>query len=502
MENDGLHSDPHANDEGVNGSAGRGEGDSEGSRANGEGRPHVLYEARPPAAEPSRLRARVRRIAEVLGRATSWILTHVTSPAVTPLIIGLVTYACLNWGAVRVLPFEGNDGTALGLELSQSLDLVDAGARAGLDDEPAGVRQTTSQPPNLTIPGTNVSITALLGLLGETQVQGLLVTEDGPAVVTGKTSANGPAAAPAARTYRVRLQVHGPRVSARVETDSKATVQEAITAAAEQLYGEIEPVKAAYYYFYRDPDRSLALVQRILAARDDPRRADAHHVWGLILRNQLDADGALDELTQALAATSDPKQQAAIHLDMGYVAANAKRWDEAIDHFDQASTDRARAEDGGMWARWLAWGRQSGAWFLPAIRKADVLRESGRPGALAVYEYGRQLDGVSTEPWMGMGRVELDDGNYANATVAYGQAVRLAPSKAFRAAAVRAVGDALIAAGCRAEGVRRYADAFAIDPSYPIELTQPLSGRTCPAATTGDDADAACAQYARPIARD
>jgi hypothetical protein len=243
----------------------------------------------------------------------NWILTHLTSPAVTPALIALGVYVIFNWGAVRVLPFDGDGGPALGLQLSRALDAIDAGARSGLDEDSTGVHAATSDAPNVTIPGANVSLTALLGLLGETQVQGVLVQEQTDATGDRKAAKG---EVPPKPTYRVRLQVHGPNVSARFETDPKPSRDEAITAAAEQLYAELEPVTAAYYFFFRDPDRSLALVRRALADPTEPRRYDAHHVSGLILRNQLDNDGALEELSAALASTTKPAQQASIYLDM------------------------------------------------------------------------------------------------------------------------------------------------------------------------------------------
>jgi tetratricopeptide (TPR) repeat protein len=432
----------------------------------------------------------------------NWVLTHLTSPSVTPAIIALAAYVWCTWGAVRVLPFDGDEGPALALQLSRALDGVDAGAHAGLDDDVPGVNATTSQPPNLTIPGTNVSITSLLGFLGETQVQGVVVRDDSPAPQATREphKTRTPRAAAVdekksetseKRTYRVRLQIHRLFQSARVETDPKATRDEAVTAAAEQLYAEIEPVTAAYYYFYRDSDRSLALIQRALANPDEPRRYDAHHAWGLVLRDLPDVDGALGEFRRALASTSEPMHRASIYLDMGYVAAEAKRWDEAVTYFDHASQAHAEAAPSG-WKVWL----QPRPWIVPSIRKADVLRESGRLD-LAFAEYAKDLRdaGPSMEVWSGLGRVYVAKGKLAKAITVFDRARRLAPSKAAVASLVRVAGDALVVAGCPTEGVQRYADAVAIDASYDLELTQKSWGRMCPYSPTARSSDARCMSY-------
>jgi tetratricopeptide (TPR) repeat protein len=434
------------------------------------------------------------RIGERLLAGVNWILTHLTSPAVTPVLIALGVYVIFNWGAVRVLPFDGDGGAALGLQLSRALDAIDAGARSGLDEDSTGVHAATSDAPNVTIPGANVSLTALLGLLGETQVQGVLVQEQTDATVDRKAAKG---EVPPKPTYRVRLQVHGPNVSARFETDPKPSRDEAITAAAEQLYAELEPVTAAYYFFFRDPDRSLALVRRALADPTEPRRYDAHHVSGLILRNQLDNDGALEELSAALASTTKPAQQASIYLDMAYVAAADERWDDAMRYFDGAANAKQKSER--TWRSWLPWNWSSKerTQWLVLSRKGDILRASGRlEEALLSYQDSLTLDATATDTWVGIGRVYVAQGNTGNAVAAFDHARRFAASKAIRGSFVRAVGDALVAGGCPAEGVKRYKDALEIDATYSVELAQPSSGQTCPYGRDGaEDVDASCSHY-------
>jgi tetratricopeptide (TPR) repeat protein len=248
-------------------------------------------------------------------------------------------------------------------------------------------------------------------------------------------------------------------------------------------------------FFYRDPDRSLELVRKALTNQREPRRHDAYHVWGLILRDQLDTDGAIEQLEHALAATRDAKQRAQIHIDMGYVAAKAQRWSDAVGYFDDAARDRAQVEE-ISWTRPSTWlrGRRPAPWVLPLLRKADVLGESGcLDDALAQYEEVRLLDDFSPDPWIGIGRIQAAEGRVGNALAAYEFARRRAASPAVRASVMRAVGDALAGRGCPEAGARCYEEALKIDPSYAIERQQPLTGRTCPYGPVGSDGfDPAC----------
>ena len=413
----------------------------EGKSKGGDERERNLFEIRAGAQGPHPIWSLGARLAKVAADGVSWVLTHFTSPTVMSAVIGLAAYAWFNRDAVRVLPFEGNpNGAALALQLTQMLDAVDKGARAGIDEELDGFKTTATKPPDVTIPGTGVSLTALVDW-GQTHVQGQLVDE-------AKNT-----------LHRVRLEVTGRNVSEQVETEAKTTVDEAMMEGAERLYAVLRPVNAAYYYFSRYPDRGLEVLQRSLDG--DHPSLSVYRVWGLALRNLGDFDGALDAFHRADAQATTPAEHAHLLVEMGYTAKAAKRWPAAVDYFDEAS------------------GKDP-TWPVPIVRRADALRESGDlQGALGAYERGGTIKPSFADAWVGVGRVHAAEGRGDLAIVAYETARRFAFDKRQRASLLRDIGDVLFGLGCYDEAARRYTEAMSLASTYDIGPATP-KGRACP----------------------
>jgi tetratricopeptide (TPR) repeat protein len=430
---------------GKNGQIGRNgaEGTDKGSAApaggkDGIGADRHLFEIRAPRARSDGVLAIGRRLATGVIGLLDWLLTHFTSPTVMSAVIGLGLYAYMNSDAVRVLPFEGNpDGTALAVQLSQMLDAVDRGARAGIDEGLDGFKCTSTKPPEVAIPGTGISLTSLVSW-GQTQVQGELIDQG--------------------KLHRLRLQVTGP-ISGLIETDPKSSVDEAMVEGAERLYALLVPLNGAYYYFSRYPDRALQILQGVLD-EGDPGSA-VYRVWGLALRNLGDVDGALDAFRKADAEAKDAKHHAHIHVEMGYAARSAKRWDAAVDYFDQAA-------------------KEDPTWPVPVVRKADALWESGNlTTALGAYEEGAAIKPSFADAWVGIGHVYAAEGRTDLAIVAYQTARRFAFDPTQRASLLRDVGDVLFDVGCVDEAVKRYAEAMGVLPTYERERAKRLGG-ACP----------------------
>jgi len=408
-------------------------------RKNGTGATdHQLFGIRAAGAGSDGVLAIGRRLAMGVIGLLDWLLTHLTSPTVMSALIGLGVYAYVNSDAVRVLPFEGNgDGTALAVQLSQMLDAVDHGARAGIDEGLDGFKCTSTKPPDVAIPGTGISLTSLV-TWGQTQVQGELIDQG--------------------TLHRLRLQVTGP-VSGLIETDPKSSVDEVMVEGAERLYALLVPLNGAYYYFSRYPDRALQILQGVL---DEGRPGTAvYRVWGLALRNLGDVDGALDAFRKADAEATDASHHAHIHVEMGYAARSAKRWDAAVDYFDQAA-------------------REDPTWPVPVVRKADVLWESGNlTTALGAYEEGAAIKPSFADAWVGIGHVYAAEGRDDLAILAYQTARRFAFDPIQRASLLRDVGDVLFDVGCVDEAVKRYAEAMSVLPTYERERAKQLGG-ACP----------------------
>jgi tetratricopeptide (TPR) repeat protein len=414
---------------------------------------HRLFGVRAGEARPGTVAEVARSVFARLVAGLDWVLARFTSPTVWSALFGLLLYRYMNSDAVRVLPFDGpGDGTALAVRLGQMLDAVDSGARAGIDTGLDGFKCTTTKPPDQTIPGTGISLSALLGW-GETQVRGQVIDEG--------------------TQHRVRLQLTG-RKSGLVETDPRNSVDEAIVEGAERLYALIVPVNGAYYYFSRYPDRALDLVQRLLD--DDHPTTAVHRVWGLALRDLGDVDGALEAFHAADAQAKSAKEHARLHLEMGYAARAAKRWPAAVDYFDRAA-------------------EEDPTWLVPVLRKGDALRASGDlAGALAAYERAGTLKSSLADAWVGIGHIHADAGEHALAYVAYETARRYAFDARQRASLLRDEADVLFDLGCADQAVSRYARAMQIGPTYERQRGA-RAGGACPTASPTNRDVPGCLAY-------
>lgn len=408
----------------------------------------------PPGTTTDGVPGILRTIAKSTMEFVDWVLTRFASPTVLSAMIALLAYTYTHRDAVRVLAFEGaKDGTALAVQLGQMLDAVDRGARTGVDEGLEAFACTTTKPPEVALPGVGISLTSLLSW-GETQIQGQLIDKGS--------------------LHQVRLTVTG-RVSGLVETDFKPTVDDALVDGAERLYAIIVPVNGAYYYFSRYPDRALEILQRLLDTGHPT--TSVYRAWGLALRNLGDTDGALEVLGKADALATTPTEHAHLHVEMGYVARAAKRWDAAVEYFDKATAEDPK-------------------WPVPVARKADALRESGKlSDALGAYEHAGTMKASFADAWVGIGRVHSAAGRDDLALVAYETARRFAFDRHQRASLLRDIGDVLFELGCIDEAANRYTAAIAVVPTYDGERAK-LQGRACPGASVAGRGEApGCAAY-------
>jgi tetratricopeptide (TPR) repeat protein len=407
----------------------------------------------------TRLWARARRLAATLA---------VTVAVVGTLTIGTlaVMYVLTNMGKVRVLPFEGAaPGSQLGdaLELSEVLNAVGKGAATSVDADFSIEQASAEDPPAVTIPGTSLSLATLIELMQLTRFAQRRVH-------VGLVSPEPHA--------RLQIEIDGGRTSGQsLWTDVKTARDDAFVDGAERLYAILNPVGAAYYFSTRYPDRSLEAVDRILhdpqaSARD--RRA-ALRIWGLVLRDQGDLDGARDQFRTALHQQREPRQIATLLLDIGYTYRLEERWADAVAVFTEATTADPQ-------------------WPAAGSRLADALVELGALDR-AEHEYERVigLDPQWAEPWRGLAHVAVRRHAYGRALDLYRMARRLSFSARERATADRGVGDVYFELGCRKEAAALYRQAIAIDDGYDPVATEGV----CPDGPR-DGALAPCAPWSGP----
>jgi tetratricopeptide (TPR) repeat protein len=375
-----------------------------------------------------------------VGAAVWRILT--VSPLLTAAIAIALLYALTNRSAVSLRSLEGKEDERLALRLGHELDDVARGAQTGTNVDMT-LRRAAAAVPGLSVPGTNVTVDVLLklfqwGPLRETEIRAALVPE-------GQGSQ---------RTYRMLLYMEGPNLSARaIETEALPTEQAALTAGAEALYEVLKPSAAAYYFFSRDPDRSLRLVDQILKRQHGPDddRTSAYHVWGLVLRDRGDYPAALARMRDAVDSAEradffpDRPRLARIRVDQGYVHLLDGNLQGAARAFSAAAAD-----DPG--------------WALPRLLAADASRTMGRlDQARGLYEQARGTAPDAVEPWVGLGHVSRDQADYAGAIDALLVARRLARAPDTRAALSDEVSELFAALCCDARASREH-DRLVCEP--------------------------------------
>lgn len=351
-------------------------------------------------------------------------------------------WTVMHRGEMQLMPFEGaNDGAALSMQFARALDDVGLGAQSGLNVDVSLRQASEAGPPAVSIPGTGVSLAALigsmqLGPLAQTRVHGALVKE-------GEKS-------------QVVVQVTGPHVNVHAfHTDTAADAEQALVQAAAQLYGVLKPIVAAAYLSTRDPQASLELVHNIL---DDPAssgddKATAYRIWGLVLRDrQLDLAGARERFRRALdgyGSSGAPRSRALIWVDIGHTYLWERRWDEA----ESAYRTAAAADD---------------RWAVPHNFLGDTLQGRGAlDESIGEYRTAIRLDSLYVDPWNGLGRLYLTRGDYEAAIDSYMRA-RFLIVRPDRTAAFTyyGLGDALFRVGCDDAAAQQYDRAVEIEPAF------------------------------------
>jgi len=380
-----------------------------------------------------RIVSAVRRLGAWLG----WIFKNLPSVAIAIAIATAFAYAVYNRGAVHLLPFKPDDA-GLALQLGRALDDVAKGAQTGVNLDASLRCAVSGGPPPVTLPGTNVSIEALFGLfqwgaLRETEIRAVLSNEKDD---RGRDA------------YRMRLQVDGPTVSVHaIETDVRPTPEQADLDGAALLYEVLEPAAAAYYLFSRDPNRALDVVGRILHGESSHMidRVSAYHVWGLVLRDEGDYDGAREKLQLALDENEnlrvawlhlrrpERERKARIYVDIGYVDRLDGQWRSAAEAFGKA----ALADP---------------TWGVPLTLRADMLSTLGAfSDAATVYTEAIRVDPSSPDSWHGLGLVDQARGENAKAVEDFLKARRLGLSRTQQASLSGQLAELLSGLGCSQE---------------------------------------------------
>ncbi len=380
-------------------------------------------------------------------------------------LAGSLLWAYVNAGALRILPFDGTDGTAQALKFGDALDAVATGAQAGLQLDLSLRQSSTSAMPAISVPGVNISFAALVdfwqGLFGDTRVKGAVI-QQGP---------------PGASTYRVWLHIEGPKIGTRVvATEPAVNLEDALNAGAESAYRVLRPVVAAYYLYRRYPAQSLQVVDEILS---DPKRgredkAAAYRIWGLVLRDQGDHEGAVAQFQQAAALTRDQGFKARVLVDEGYALLWTGSSHEAAEVFHAAAT--ADPE-----------------WTVPRGLWADALREGSDFDAAALhYREAIDADPHASQPWLGLARLQAAQRDYAAAIDSYAKARTLSLATSQRASISSEFGGFLLGLGSPDGAIALYDRAVLDDPGLGASRPDWVRVLACQAARPVSGSARAC----------
>lgn len=389
-----------------------------------------------------------KRLVGVLGGVVS--LFKVSRIALGIGLAGAVGWAWDHRAAVQLLPFEAADGAAVSRRLARALDDVALGSTSGILVDKTLRLDDDNGPPPISIPGTGVSLASLvsmvqIGPLAPTRVSGALVAHD--------------------NTYHVWMEVFGWSVGQKVvRTDSVKDPDQALVQAAEQLYGLFRPIVLASYLYSRDSKRCLEVIGDIVSdpSASTQDKAEAHHLWGLLLRDQQDFEGARAEFNDAIdlissAAPAARRSKAQAWVDIGHTFLWEQRWHEAAAAYERsAHLDGPEADD---------------RWAVPHNFRGDALRESGdMRDAIQEYHEAIRLDRHYVDPWNGLGRTYAGQGQYTDAIADYIAAHRLHLRLDRTAASTYyGLGDVLFKLGCSDTASALYGRALEIDPSFQEE---------------------------------
>ena len=214
--------------------------------------------------------------------------------------------------------------------------------------------------------------------------------------------------------------------------------------AAEYLYGVLKPIVRASYLYSRDPQGCLGATGDILS---DPHssvedKAAAYRLWGLVLRDQLDFEGARAKFHEAIDMTKSTavraqRSKARAWVDLGHTYLWEQRWYDAAGAYEES----ARLDHG---------------WEVPHNFLGDALQGSGdMQGAIREYHEAIRRNPLYLEPWNGLGRTYMGQEQWDNAVDAYTMARRLHLRRdRTDAFTYYGLGDALFKFGCYDVGRR------------------------------------------------
>lgn len=371
--------------------------------------------------------------------------------------VAAMSFLALGWavyhrGDVKMHQFEGGDGAVMSLRLSRALEDVALGATSGLDVDPARFQIGDSAPPAVVIPGTGLSFSTMVSFM---QIGGLAPTD-----IHGTYTAQ-------AGNAQFFLQVIGPSGVRSIVTAPKQNLDDAVDEAAVSLYGVLRPAALAAYLYRRDAQRSLDLVRETLADPDcTPKdRAAAYRIWGLILRDQFDYDGARAKFEESLRASSwwdrgSSRSQALTLVDIGHTYQWERRWHAAATYYKRASDLQP-------------------TWAAPLNYLGDASQGTGESAAaIDFYEKAIAADPLYVEPWNGLGDAYASLGRFDDALEAYSQA-RSRHLKRDHSVAVTyyGMGDVLMQSGCPDAAAAPYEVAASLEVGRPAP--RPVKQPSC-----------------------
>src|SRR5262249_40783294 len=265
--------------------------------------------------------------------------------------------------------------------------------------------------------------------------------------------------------------------------------------------GVLKPIVQASYLYSRDPAQCLEVIRGIIS---DPRsrpedKSAAFHLWGLVLLDREDFDGARVKFHQAIELNqSHPlktqRTRATVSLNIGNSYLWQQRWRDAA-----AAYQKAISLDEG--------------WAVPYFYLGEARLGGGDlEGAIRQYRQALSHDPLYVEAWNAIGRTYMQQGLYEEAVDAYSKALRVHLREDQAAAfSYYGLGDALFRLGCCSAAAEKYDRAVAIDPSVqdqearydwaPAQACQaPVSADAAivypwrPAQATAAHSDVACVQ--------
>jgi len=256
---------------------------------------------------------------------------------------------------------------------------------------------------------------------------------------------------------------------------------------AEHIFLHTQPYLLASYLYEVDPKRCLEAIHYVL--QNDPQSDDARafNLWGLLLLNAGDHDGAIERFRDAVRVSSERDIRARAYTNWAVALHRAGRYQEALGIVEKAvEADASHADAYHVWGLVLATMEQqpnaptAGPAAAQMFRRAiaidprfvpayislaeDLERRNDLPGAIEELRRAVDLDRGSADGRVRLARALIRANELGEARQHLERAIELDP-KSFEAH--QALGMALMKQGDFRNALARFASASAIAPRDP-----------------------------------